>query len=164
MVKNAIEENLPFGIILRQGEDVFKKGCKVKVIEVFKEYQNGEYDIMVRGLEPFSVIGTEMEGDTVIGQIRYSPLRIEENNNLLEELQNSYLKILLSFGINADLEIHMGKKISYEFLQAFQIPLTVKKDLISIESEDKRLSFINNLFIKILQSGVKPSKNYFPEA
>ena len=30
MVKNAIEENKPFGIILKQGEEVFYKGCEVK--------------------------------------------------------------------------------------------------------------------------------------
>ena len=42
MVKNAIEQDTPFGIILKQGDEVFRKGCQVEVSKVFKEYKNGE--------------------------------------------------------------------------------------------------------------------------
>ena len=61
MVRNAIEKDIPFGIILREGKGVFSKGCTVKVIKVFKEYRNGEYDIMVEGLERFDLIKTEIQ-------------------------------------------------------------------------------------------------------
>ena len=71
MIKNAIDNNAPFGIILSQGDGVFSKGVKVCVTEVFKEYNNGEYDILVKGQELFEVMGTEMDGDTVIGKIEY---------------------------------------------------------------------------------------------
>ncbi len=36
MVKNAIEEDKPFGIILKQGKEVFYKGCEVKVTKYSK--------------------------------------------------------------------------------------------------------------------------------
>ena len=37
MIKNAIEHNKPFGIILSEGKGVFSKGVKVCVKEVFKK-------------------------------------------------------------------------------------------------------------------------------
>jgi len=164
MVKESIEKDLPFGIILSEGDGVYSKGCCVKVSEVYREYQNGEYDILVKGVERFKVFKTKLDGDTVIGEIEYIPLEKDINSVLVDKLQNSYLKILLNYGINTDLEVHMEKKISYEFLQSFQMPLSIKKDLISIDSENKRLNFINDIFTDILDKGIKPAENLIPEA
>ena len=73
MIKNAIEHNKPFGIILSEGKGVFSKGVKVCVKEVYKKYSNGEYDILVKGEEIFKVKGTEMDGDTVVGDVEFLP-------------------------------------------------------------------------------------------
>ena len=74
MIKNAIDDDTPFGIILSQGDGVFTKGVKVCVTEVYKEYKNGEYDVLVKGQELFNVISTEMDGETVVGKIEYVPI------------------------------------------------------------------------------------------
>jgi len=164
MVRNAIEKDIPFGIILREGEGVFSKGCTVKVIKVFKEYQNGEYDIMVEGLERFDLIKTEMDGDTVIGQVKYLPLQTESEPDLLVQLQDSYLKVLLRFKIDSDLETHLKKKISYEFLQGLQLPIPLKKKLIDIDSETERLRFIYDIFQTILKQPFNSGNGNLPEA
>ena len=164
MVRNAIEKDIPFGIILREGKRFFSKGCTVKVTKVFKEYQNGEYDIMVKGLERFDVINTEMDGDTVIGQVKYLPLQTESEPDLLVQLQDSYLKVLLRFEIDSDLETHLKKKISYEFLQGLQLPISLKKNLIDIDSETERIRFINDIFQSILKQPFKSGNGNLPEA
>ena len=164
MVRNAIEKDIPFGIILREGKVFFSKGCTVKVTKVFKEYQNGEYDIMVKGLERFDVINTEMDGDTVIGQVKYLPLQTESEPDLLVQLQDSYLKVLLRFGIDSDLETHLKKKISYEFLQGLRLPISLKKNLIDIDSETERIRFINDIFQSILKQPFKSGNGNLPEA
>ena len=164
MVRNAIEKDIPFGIILREGKGIFSKGCTVKITKVFKEYQNGEYDIMVKGLERFDVINTEMDGDTVIGQVKYLPLQTESKPDLLVQLQDSYLKVLLRFEIDSDLETHLKKKISYEFLQGLQLPISLKKNLIDIDSETERMMFINDIFQSILKQPFKSGNGNLPEA
>ena len=164
MVRNAIEKDISFGIILREGKGIFSKGCTVKITKVFKEYQNGEYDIMVKGLERFDVINTEMDGDTVIGQVKYLPLQKESEPDLLVQLQDSYLKVLLRFEIDSDLETHLKKKISYEFLQGLQLPITLKKNLIDIDSETERIRFINDIFQSILKQPFKSGNRNLPEA
>ena len=164
MVKNAIEDDIPFGIILKEGKDIFPKGCKVKVTKNFKKYETGEYDIIVKGLDIFNVIGIEMEGDTFVGNIKYISMNLDADQLLIQELQDSYLKIILRFGIDSDLEPHMNKKISYEFLQGLQLPISIKKDLINMDSEPNRLVFINTIFNNVLTQPLKPENRNIPEA
>ena len=95
MVKNAVESNQPFGIVLKEEEGVYKKGCRVEVTKVLQKYPNGEYDIIVKGIERFKVLSTEKDGDMVFGRIEYIPISIETDLKLIDNVQDSYLKILL---------------------------------------------------------------------
>ncbi len=164
MIKSSIEQDAPFGIIFSQDDEIYSKGCRVKVTEVYKKYHTGEYDILVKGVERFKVFDTKKDGETVIGEIEYIPLIQNQDNALIDLLQDSYLRVLLKLGINTDLELHMKKKISYEFVQGFELPLQIKKKLISIDNEDKRLHFINNIFENILSSELKIKNSDLPEA
>ena len=159
MVKDHIEQDKPFGIILNEDNVVCTKGCRVKVQKVFKKYSNGEYDILVKGVEQFKVINTSIEGETVIGEIDYVPLNSDGDEQLLKTIQELYLQVLIKVGISNSLEMHMGKKLSYEFLQGFELPLNMKKQLILMNSENKRLSLIKDIFVNILDSDIVQKKN-----
>lgn len=164
MIKNAIENNSPFGIILSDGDGVYSKGVKVEINKIFKEYENGEYDILVKGNDIFSVLRTELEDDTVIGEIEYLPIKVQSESLQFQDFQDLYLKILLKFGVDRDLNIHMNKRISYEFLQGMQLPLALKKELININNETERLAFIENIFNEILYSDMELSTQEIPKA
>lgn len=164
MVKNAIENKQPFGIVFKGEEGVYKKGCQVKVMKVLQKYPNGEYDIIVKGIERFKVLSTEKDGDMVFGQIEYIPISIETDLKLIDDVQDSYLKILLRYGINSDMEMHMNKKISYEYVKSIQLPIILKKELINMEHETDRLAFIKNIFDNILKQPNKSENGNFPEA
>ena len=159
MVKDHIEQDKPFGIILNEDNVVCTKGCRVKVQKVYKKYSNGEYDILVKGVEQFKVINTSIEGETVIGEIDYVPLNSDGDEQLLKTIQELYLQVLIKVGISNSLEMHMGKKLSYEFLQGFELPLNMKKQLILMNSENKRLSLIKNIFVNIIDSDIIQKKN-----
>tara|TARA_B100001559_G_C16432888_1_gene590615 strand:- start:61 stop:642 length:582 start_codon:yes stop_codon:yes gene_type:complete len=159
MVKDHIEQDKPFGIILNEDNVVCTKGCRVKVQKVYKKYSNGEYDILVKGVEQFKVINTSIEGETVIGEIDYVPLNSDGDEQLLKTIQELYLQVLIKVGISNSLEMHMGKKLSYEFLQGFELPLNMKKQLILMNSENKRLSLIKDIFVNIIDSDIIQKKN-----
>ena len=164
MIRNAIEQDVPFGIVLSKGEGVHSKGVKVGVKEVFKKHSNGEYDILVKGQEIFKVMNTELEGETIVGQVEYLPVQTSFEGDYFKSFQDSYLKILLKFGVDKDLEIHMRKKISYEFLQGLQLPLVLKKELLEIDDEISRLEFIENIFNNVLDTDTTPSNENMPQA
>ena len=164
MVKNAIEDKQPFGIVLKEEGGVYKRGCRVEITKVLQNYPNGEYDIIVKGIERFKVLSTEKDGDMVFGQIEYIPISIETDLKLIDDVQDSYLKILLRYGINSDMEMHMNKKISYEYVKSIQLPIILKKELINMEHETDRLAFIKNIFDNILKQPNKSENGNFPEA
>ena len=92
-------------------------------------------------------------------RIDYLPLNIDSDERLRKNIQELYLQVLIKVGINNSLEMHMGKKISYEFLQGFELPLNMKKKLMLMNSENKRLSFIKDVFVNILESDIVQKKN-----
>ena len=159
MVKDHIEEGKPFGIILNENNVVCTQGCRVKVQKVYKKYSNGEYDILVKGVEQFQVFNTRIVGETVIGEIDYVPLNNDSDEKLRMVIQDLYLKVLIKVGINNNLEMHMGKQLSYEFLQGFELPLKLKKQLILMNSENKRLTIIKDNFENIIDSDLSQKKN-----
>mgnify|MGYP001235858964 CR=1 FL=1 len=164
MIRNAINEKIAFGIILSEDQEVFSKGVKVTVDKVYKEYENGEYDILVKGQELFHVISTKVEEETVVGNVEYVPISTVSDNSEFQSFQDAYLKILLKFGIDKDFDLHMNKKISYEFLQGIQLPLNIKKELITISDEIERLRFIKNIFNNILETDADYANGNIPKA
>ena len=58
----------------------------------------------------------------------------------------------------------MNKKISYEFLQGIQLPLNIKKELITISDEIERLRFIKNIFNNILETDADYANGNIPKA
>ncbi len=159
MVRDHIEDDKPFGIILNENNVVCTKGCRVKVQKVYKKYSNGEYDILVKGVEQFQVFNTRIEGETVIGEIDYVPLNNDADEELRKGIKNLYLQVLVKVGISNNLEMHMDKQLSYEFLQGFELPLKLKKQLILMNSEIKRLTIIKDIFENIIDSNISQKKN-----
>ena len=129
------------------------------VQKVYKKYSNGEYDILVKGVEQFQVFNTRIEGETVIGEIDYVPLNNDADEELRKVIKNLYLQVLVKVGISNNLEMHMDKQLSYEFLQGFELPLKLKKQLILMNSEVKRLNIIKDIFENIIDSNISQKKN-----
>ena len=165
MVSNLLEHGKPFGIVLRNQNDIHNIGCSVEITKIFKKYPNGEYDLIVRGKELFNILKTDKKSDTIIGEINYlnNPEPIKER--ALADLQESYLKVLLRFGNDINIEKHLDLNISYQFIKEIQLPLRLKKKLLQISKENERITLIQNIFNNILsESSNKISNNYKPEA
>ena len=164
MITNNIEQNSPFGIINRDGKNLYPKGCKVEVSKVYKKYQTGEFDILVRGIENFKIYNTKLDGETIVGEVEYIPISMINDDEMTNLIQDSYLKLLLKFGISNDLDLHLKKKISYEFLQGFQLPLEIKKELILMDNETKRLKLVHKIFKSLLAKDNKNDLSQIPNA
>tara|TARA_S200000501_G_scaffold73009_1_gene64962 strand:- start:27845 stop:28333 length:489 start_codon:yes stop_codon:yes gene_type:complete len=162
MVENFIKSSDPFGIVLKEKEGMHNTGCQVRVTKVIKEYDSGEYDIIVQGTDRFSILKTKKNGDTYIGKIDYKPDIKAANSKLIENVQHKYMKVLILSGISKDIELYMEKKISYDFLQGIQLPLQIKKRLLDIDNEETRMGFINKMFQNVLDGEI--SSNTIPEA
>ena len=151
MIKDSIKTGDPFGIVLKDGKGVKSIGCSVNIIRVLKEHTSGEYDIIVQGQRCFRIKGKTQENDHLwIGKVTYLEDNESSSADLLEKTRDQYLHILLKLGLNEDMERHMSKSRSFDFIEFINLPNKIKQQLIETNDENKRLDIINRIFTGVM--------------
>jgi len=151
MIKDSIKTGDPFGIVLKDGKGVKSIGCSVKIIRVLKEHPSGEYDIIVQGQQCFRIKDKVQENDQLwIGNVTYLEDQESVPADLLEKTRDQYLHILLKLGLNEDMERHMSKSRSFDFIEFINLPNKIKQQLIETNDENQRLEIINRIFTGVM--------------
>jgi Lon protease-like protein len=151
MIKDSIKTGDPFGIVLKDDKGVKSIGCSVKIIRVLKEHPTGEYDIIVQGQQCFRINDKVQEKDQLwIGKVTYLEDQESVPADLLEKTRDQYLHILLKLGLNEDMERHMSKSQSFDFIEFINLPNKIKQQLIETNDENQRLEIINRIFTGVM--------------
>jgi len=151
MIKDSIKTGDPFGIVLKDDKGVKSIGCSVKIIRVLKEHPTGEYDIIVQGQQCFRIKDKVQENDQLwIGNVTYLEDQESVPADLLEKTRDQYLHILLKLGLNEDMERHMSKSRSFDFIEFINLPNKIKQQLIETNDENERLEIINRIFSGVM--------------
>ena len=151
MIKDSIKTGDPFGIVLKDDTGVKSIGCSVKIIRVLKEHPTGEYDIIVQGQQCFRIKDKMQENDQLwIGNVTYLEDQESAPADLLENTRDQYLHILLKLGLNEDMERHMSKDRSFDFIEFINLPNKIKQQLIETNDENQRLEIINRIFTGVM--------------
>ena len=151
MIKDSIKTGDPFGIVLKDDKGVKSIGCSVKIIRVLKEHPTGEYDIIVQGQQCFRIKDKVQENDQLwIGKVTYLEDHESAPADLLEKTRDQYLHILLKLGLNEDMERHMSKSRSFDFIEFINLPNKIKQQLIETKDENQRLEIINRIFTGVM--------------
>lgn len=151
MINDRIKTGAPFGIVLRDKKGVKSIGCSVKIIRVLKEHPTGEYDIIVQGQRCFRIKDKVQENDKLwIGNVSYLEDQESATTDLLEKTRDQYLHILLKLGLNEDMERHMAKNQSFDFVELINLPNKIKQKLIETNDENQRLKVISHIFTGVM--------------
>jgi Lon protease-like protein len=151
MIKDRIKTGAPFGVVLRDEKGVKSIGCSVKIIRVLKEHPTGEYDIIVQGQRCFRIKDKVQENDKLwIGNVSYLEDQESATTDLLEKTRDQYLHILLKLGLNEDMERHMAKNQSFDFVELINLPNKIKQKLIETNDENQRLKVISRIFTGVM--------------
>ena len=151
MIKDSIKTGDPFGIVLKDDKGVKSIGCSVKIIRVLKEHPTGEYDIIVQGLQCFRIKEKTQENNQLwIGKVTYLEEHESASADLLDKTRDHYLHILLKLGLNEDMERHMSKSRSFDFIEFINLPNKIKQQLIETNDENQRLEIINSIFTGVM--------------
>ena len=79
-------------------------------------------------------------------------------------MQNKYLELLIKLKNEKNFELLMDKDISFQFLIGISLPIDMKRNILMLDNETKRLIYINDLFKKILSQEIQNTESNFPEA
>ena len=164
MISESIENNSPFGIVLNNNGSVDSVGCTLNVTKVIKHYESGEYDLIATGKKCFQIIDKSKEDNLWIGNIEYMKGPIIEEGNLLKSVQNKYLELVIKLGKEKDFEQYIDKEISFQFLVGISLPTDIKRNILLLENENKRLYYNNDLFKKVLSQKIETDERDLPEA
>ena len=163
MIKESIENDTPFGIVLNNNGSIDNIGCSLSVTKIIKHYKTGEYDLIATGNKCFQVLDKVKKEDLWIGNIEYMDAPIIENDKILKLVQNKYLELLIKLGNDENFEIYLEREISFQFLIGITLPLDLKRNILLLENESERLLYINDLFDKVLSQPIHKQENDPPK-
>ena len=112
MIKDSIENNTPFGIVLNNNGSIDNIGCSLNVTKIIKQYNTGEYDLIAKGNKCFQVFDKVKKGDLWIGDIEYMDTPMIENDKILKQVQNKYLELLIKLRKEENIDSHTDIKSS----------------------------------------------------
>jgi len=164
MIDESLKNNTPFGIVSKNNGSVDSVGCSLKVTKIIKHYESGEYDLIATGDKCFQVIERSKINDLWVGNIEYMKTPEIEDINILKSVQNKYLELLIKLKNEKNFELLMDKNISFQFLTGISLPTDIKRSILMLDNETKRLIYINDLFKKILSQKIQNTENNLPEA
>ncbi|MBS1518273.1 MAG: LON peptidase substrate-binding domain-containing protein [Bacteroidetes bacterium] len=160
LINECISRNRSFGINLFADEKIYLTGCTSVVDEVKGRSENGEIDIVTRGIERYEIMNYEMSSDGYFtGTVKFT-----ENSNFItvpgifEEAVSLYNEIIAIVykgsikQINPDDEKWTSGKYSVSFLMAEKCGLNLheRQNLLEISNEDDRLQFILKYFESVM--------------
>ena len=163
MIKESIENDTPFGIVLNNNGSIDNIGCSLNVTKIIKHYKTGEYDLIATGNKCFQVLDKVKKEDLWIGNIEYMDAPIIENDKILKLVQNKYIELLIKLGKDENFEIYLEREISFQFLIGITLPLDLKRNILLLENESERLLYINELFDKVLSQPIQKKENDSPK-
>ena len=163
MIKESVENDTPFGIVLNNNGSIDNIGCSLNVTKIIKHYKTGEYDLIATGNKCFQVLDKVKKDDLWIGDIEYMDTPIIENDKILKLVQNKYLELLIKLGKEENFEIYLEREISFQFLIGITLPLDLKRNILLLENESERLLYINDLFDKVLSQPLYKKENDSPK-
>jgi uncharacterized protein len=152
MVKLCLEEDSSFGLIHIDSLELHGIGTKAKIIHVTKEYDDGQIDIIVKGMDRFRIKDVDDKLPYLRGSVEVindvSALTDISRLDLLVEL---YYKFLEALSLDSDqrsiLENLTGDpdrevEISYMIAQTIGLDTKSHKTLLSDRSADERVEFL----------------------
>jgi Lon protease-like protein len=108
MIGECLEQNREFGIVYSDQEEIRKKGCTAKIVQILKRYDDGRLDILTRGVKRFVIEDIFDEKPYLQAKVAYFDDAAEEKTEALASLVRDGIKLL------QELDTLTGKRSDYK--------------------------------------------------
>ena len=139
MVAHCLEQDSPFGIVLRTDAGARSVGCAVTISEVLERFDDGRLNILVIGAWRFRVSERREGLDFPLATVR----RLEDTDPALADpdaAQTAFRKLLEAVGADAEPSAGMGS--AFEIGGRVEMPVEAKQKLLETDDETERLEFL----------------------
>jgi Lon protease-like protein len=145
MVGTALEQEEPFGIVLRDDEGARSIGCTARVDEV-ERLEDGRMNIIVSGEAPFKVLDRFESPEFPAGEVELIP---EEDVPPIDEESASAAREAFAdlaeraTGERPDPE-ELDTASAYAIASRIELPAETKQQLLEMRDEDDRMALLAN--------------------
>ena len=159
LIEKSLKHHSLFGINYVEEDKLHSIGCTAQIADVIKRYPDGKLDIITEGVRRYEIVKFEQGGDN---DISYATIRWiedipeERDKSLADEaisLFNELCEVAYKGTIDA-LDASMwrasDKLPSFAIAQKSGLEADQRQALLSITSENERLSILKNFLVQLL--------------
>lgn len=155
LTNECLAKKSGFGIVSRIGETISEVGVYVEIVDVIKIYEAGEMDIIVKGKWRFKRLDLEMHTDGYyLSEVeKVLDKETDIDFNLFAELKRHVTDTLrlVNYDINQTFWDNLDKtnQKSFKIAEKSGLSILQQQELLTIQSENKRLNYLINHFEKL---------------
>jgi Lon protease-like protein len=94
LITDCVSNKSEFGIVYQNNNSLAEFGCSMKVIEVVKKYSDGRMDVITKGKNIFKLNSQLLDGELLIGEVKYNENKNDTNIDMFEILKDKYCKFI----------------------------------------------------------------------
>lgn len=146
MVGTALEQDEPFGIVLRDDEGARSIGCTARIDDVLERFDDGRMNIVVSGEAPFKVLDRFESSEYPAGEVELIP--DEEVPPIDEASASAAREAFAELAERATGERpdpnELDHASAYAIAARIELPPETKQQLLEMRDEDERMALLAN--------------------
>ena len=154
LIRECIDQQKTFGIPTVIKDKVQEYGTSMKVIELVKEYENGEMDIRTEGLEIFRILEVieSIPEKLYSGSIVNYPdnEQDEGNRKLMQQVVKGLKELHRLLNVSKDFQKEEDKLVSYDIAHHAGLSLEEEYELLGLLREIHRQEYLKRHLQKVL--------------
>jgi Lon protease-like protein len=145
LIRNCIDTESEFGIVLERGGGVAKIGCSAQVVEITQEYEDGRLDVTVEGRRVFEIVELFQDKPCLEATAQF----LEDNpdartiaapDGVMQAYENCHELLYGSTPDDIDRDEHPS--LAYAIAEDLPLDLDDKQTLLALRDENERLKQI----------------------
>ena len=146
MVGTALEQDEPFGIVLRDDEGARSIGCTARIDDVLERFDDGRMNIVVSGEAPFKVLDRFESSEYPAGEVELIP--DDEVPPIDEASASAAREAFAELAERATGErpdpSELDHASAYAIAARIELPPETKQQLLEMRDEDERMELLAN--------------------
>ncbi|MDY0082409.1 MAG: LON peptidase substrate-binding domain-containing protein [Ignavibacteriaceae bacterium] len=155
LVQKSLKEDSGFGIVAPFDKKTSDVGVYVKIDSLIKEYESGESDIVIAGIEKFIINDTYLHPDGYYMAVieKYDDDNSNIDDDLITALQDEFEEIveLANYKLEDSFwsNFRSAKLKSYKIAEKSGLSYEQQMELLILKNENARLSYLIDYFLSI---------------
>lgn len=145
LIQECIDSNITFGITPTMDEGFAEFGTEVELVKTLKVYDNGEMDVIVRGISAFKTLEYL---ETVPDKLYSAAIvaMVENDAGIPIKTKEELFQLLLKLSKDLDIQKHLPSQATevtaFKMAKHLGLDIGQKMDLLSMNLEEERQNYL----------------------